>query len=90
MPQLLQLEEELTCCNLLTAVKKLPKIWKPFFVPGNTFHLSADEFLDQVMADYNISQSTRSKEVDTFKYFCDVIMKFDVGMFCVTHCAGKK
>ena len=79
LPQLLQLQDGLSTCNLLSAIQNQPQIWEPVFVASETYQMKADDFLDQLVPQYSMSQELRSKEVDTFKYFSDVIQKIGAG-----------
>ena len=79
LAQLQQLQEGLNSCNILDVVRNQPQVWEPVFVASNIFKISADEFLDQLEPQYSNSQAMKSKEVDTFKFFNDVIEKFEVG-----------
>ena len=81
MPQLMQLEDGLTTCSILSSARKYPQIWKPTGILCQTAHknqLTPDEFLDQVVANFSSSQIHKQKEIDVFKYFCDFIMALDV------------
>lgn len=49
------------------------------FVPSDIFKFTADEFLDHLQPQYSSSQALKMKEVDTFKFFNDVIQKFEDG-----------
>ena len=50
-------------------------VWKPIFsLTGYKSQFTADEFLDEVVAEFSESQIRKSKEVDVFKYFCDFII----------------
>ncbi|XP_046841801.1 uncharacterized protein LOC124435915 [Xenia sp. Carnegie-2017] len=77
--QLQQLQEGLSNCNLLDAIRKQPHVWKAVFVPSDIFKFTADEFLDHLQPQYSSFQALKMKEVDTFKFFNDVIQKFEDG-----------
>jgi hypothetical protein len=84
MPQLMQLEEGLTCCNLLLSVRNHPKVWEPILSQnGYNNQYTSDEFLDQVTAEFSSSQIRKNKEIDVYKYFCDFIVDLNVagGMY---------
>ena len=79
LPQLMQLEEGLSTCEVLDSIQKFPSVWKAIFHPSDDFKLNADKFLDEVVVDYSCSQILRDKEFDTYKSFCNVIMLYDDG-----------
>jgi hypothetical protein len=79
MPQLMQLEEGLTCCNLLSSVRNNPKVLEPILSQnGCNNQYTSDEFLDQVTAEFSSSQIRKNKEIDVYKYFCDFIVDLNV------------
>ena len=43
------------------------------------FKLSADAFLDQITVVFSESKLKKNAEIDTYKFFCDVIEAVDVG-----------
>ena len=79
LPQLMQLEEGLSTCDILNSVQKFPSSWKVIFQPSDEFKLGADKFLDEVVVEYNNSQILREKEIVTYKSFCNVILLYDEG-----------
>ncbi len=75
----MQLEEGLSTCEVLNSIQKFPNVWKAIFQPSDEFKLNADKFLDEVVVEYNNSQTLREKEIVTYKLFCNVIMLYDEG-----------
>lgn len=75
MPQIMQLEEGLSSCNVLSSARKHSKIWEPIFLQsGYNNQFTPDEFLDQVIAEFSSSQIDKNKEINVYKYFCDFVM----------------
>ncbi len=84
MPQLMQLEEGLSSCSILSSVRNHPNVWEPLLSQGGyNNQYTADEFIDQVTAEFSSSQIQKNKEVNVYKYFCDFIMDLNVpdGMY---------
>lgn len=79
MPQVLQIEIGLAQCDLIAPIRSSPKIWQPVFESGNIFRLSAQEILDQSIVEFSESQVKKEAEIDTYKYFCDVLEAIDNG-----------
>ena len=75
----MQLEEGLSTCEVLNSIQKFPNVWKAIFQRSDEFKLNADKFLDEVVVEYNNSQTLREKEIVTYKLFCNVIMLYDEG-----------
>ena len=48
LPQLMQLEEGLSCCGLLESIHRFPDCWKPIFIQSDRFKMTADQFLEEV------------------------------------------
>lgn len=65
--------------GLMDVIKKSPKIWEPVFGIGNSFEITASEFLDQLVPLYSESQRKKMAEIDTHKYFCDTIESLSEG-----------
>lgn len=80
LPALLQITHGLEECNLLEIMRISPAVWQPVFDVGNSFEVTAEDFLCEVDAQYSTSQIKKIKEVDTFKFFCDAIEHLDDGM----------
>ena len=55
------------------------ELWKPVFANGNCFTITAGEFLDQIIVNFNESQLRRDAEFNTYKFFSDVIESMDNG-----------
>jgi hypothetical protein len=72
LPQLMQLEEGLSSCGLLESIHQFPDIWKPIFTQSDRFKMSADQFLEAAV-EYSTSQISKDLEINTYKFFCDVI-----------------
>ena len=79
LPALLQIAHGLEGCGLLEVIRRAPNIWQPVFGNGNSFQITADEFLEQLDAEYSDSQIKKNAEIDTFKFFCDTIQNIDGG-----------
>jgi hypothetical protein len=69
-------------CGILESIKKCPDLWKLAFVCGSSKAKSPDEFLDDLEVKHSQSQLRKEKEIDVFKYFCEVIQsrESDEGM----------
>lgn len=74
-----QIESGLAECSLITPIRNNPEIWRPVFESGNLFKLSAEEILDQITVEFSESQMAKEKEIDTYKFFCDVLEAIDSG-----------
>ncbi len=79
LPQLLQIESGLANCGMMKYVKSNPELWRVLFESGNTFKISAEELLEQIVVDFSVSQLAKEKEIDTYKFFCDVLEAIDSG-----------
>ena len=78
MPQLMQFEDGLNSCHLLSSARMSPKVWQPIFSQtGCKNQFTSDEFLDEVVAEFSETQAKKRKEVDVYKLFCDFIMTLD-------------
>lgn len=79
LPQLMQLEEGLSTCQVLQSIQKFPNVWKVVFLESEEFKMTADKLLDEAVVEYNTSQLLKDKEITTFKLFSDVMMLLDDG-----------
>ena len=79
LPHLLQIESGLNECGLIQHIRSKPHIRQLVFQSGNTFKLTAEEILDQSSPEFSESQLLKSLEVDTYKYFCDVMEAVENG-----------
>ena len=79
LPALLQITHGLECCGLLDVIRRTPEIWQPVFGKSDSFQITAEEFLEQLDAEYSDSQIKKNAEIDTFKFFCDAIEIIDGG-----------
>lgn len=70
LPQLLEIQSGFATCGLVDDLKKNPDLWSIVLESGNTFKLSADEFLDQISAEFSDSQLMK---IAAYKFFCDTI-----------------
>ena len=77
MPQLLQIESGLAECDLLTHIRNNLKVWQPLFETGNIFKVSSGEILDGSVLELSESQILKEFEIDTRKYFSDVLESMD-------------
>ena len=76
MPQIMQLEEGLSSCNILSSARKHSKIWQPIFLQsGYNYQFTPDEFLDQVIPEFSSSQIDKNKEINV--YFCDFVVSLN-------------
>ena len=79
LPQMMQLEEGLNSCGLLTSMRENLKLWEPLFDPDNTsLKLSAEKFLDEIIPTFSCSQICKEKEIDVYKIFCDYVQTLDI------------
>ena len=86
LPALLQIKGGLDVCGLMNTIKSHPDVWRPVFECGTIlFKITADEFLDSLDVQYSTSQMRKQEEVDTFKFFSDVIEKLDTGLYCKSY-----
>ena len=70
LPQLLEIQSGFATCGLVDDLKKNADLWSIVLESGNTFKLSADEFLDQISAEFSDSQLMK---IAAYKFFCDTI-----------------
>lgn len=64
------------------------ELWKPVFANGSCFTIAADEFLDQIIVNFSESQLRKDAEINTYKFFSDVIESIDSGgtfLFFISH-----
>lgn len=78
----MQIESGLDECGILSYLRRNKEIWKPVFADGSNFSISADEFLDQMIVNVGDSQVA---EINTFRFFSDVMTSTDVGGIFVTY-----
>ena len=79
----MQLEEGLNCCGILTSMRENPKLWKPVFDPDNdSFKISPEKFLDQIIPTFSSSQIHKEKEIDVYKIFCDYVQAMEIEGLC--------
>ena len=74
MPHIMQLQEGLSACNVLSSARENPALWKTVFVPGFTISISPEEFLDQLIVQFSVAELCKEAEIDAYKYFCDFIV----------------
>ena len=79
LPALLQITHGLDGCGLLEIIRRSPEVWQHVFTAGNVFKITADDFLCQLVVEYSASQIKKLAEMDTYKFFCDVIELMDTG-----------
>lgn len=80
MPQLMQLEEGLRSCGVLDSMREHPQLWeKVFHKKGPSEDLTADDFLDQLVANFSAGQREKEREIDVYKIFCDFLQAVDRG-----------
>ena len=60
-------------------------MWKAVFQPTEDFQImTVDKLLDESEVIYSTSQHLKSKEIDTYKYFCDVMQILgEGGIYCI-------
>ena len=77
-----QFAEGLTLFGVLDAIKESPDIMRSLFMKsgGAVFDWRVKDFLSQIDAVYSPHGSNLyMKEVDTYKYFCDVVEQLLIG-----------
>ena len=79
LPQLVQIESGLDECGIVSHLRRNQEIWKPVFASGNCFTITADEFLDNMIVNFSESQIRKDAEINTFKFFSDVVTSIDAG-----------
>ena len=78
LPQIMQLVEGHSSCGLINYMIENPELWKPLFDPYNdSFKLSADTFLNEIIPTFSSSQIHKEKEIDVYKIFCDYVQTID-------------
>ena len=83
LPQIMQLEEGLNCCGILASMGENPKLWEPVFDLGNdSFKISPEKFLDQIIPTFSSSQIFKEKEIDVYKIFCDYVQVMEAEGLC--------
>ena len=83
LPQIMQLEEGLNCCGILASMRENPKLWELVFKLSNdSFKISAEKFLDQIIPTFSSSQILKEKEIDVYKIFCDYVQAMEVEGLC--------
>ena len=75
----MQIESGLDECGILSHLRRNTEIWKPVFANGNCFTITADEFLGQMIVNFSESQISKDAEMNTFKFFSDVMASIDAG-----------
>ena len=60
-------------------IKNKSDVWEPVSKGGNTFEITADEFLDELEITYSSSQLEKDLEMNTIKFFSDVVENFERG-----------
>ena len=79
----MQLEEGLNCCGILASMREIPKLWEPVFDLGNdSFKISPEKFLDQIILTFSSSQIFKEKEIDVYKIFCDYVQAMEAKGLC--------
>ena len=76
----MQLQEGLSSCGLITSVQEKPHLWENVFsFSKRSDDLTAEELMDQLVANFSISQVQKEKEIDVYKFFCDFLQAIDQG-----------
>ena len=73
LPQVIQFQDGLSSCGILDAMRKNPDFWKPVFTNSDLFKLSANDFIENLVAEFSESEILKTKEVDAFKLFNDFV-----------------
>ncbi len=76
----MEIKKGLEACGISTdAITKGAELWQIMFKSGGFFSLSAEEFLDELIAVFSDSQIRKNAEIDVYKYFCDAMISIDTG-----------
>ena len=51
------------------SIREQPLIWEPVFVSGSAPSLTATAFLNELLADFRLSDVKKQKEIDVFYHF---------------------
>ena len=73
----MQLQQGLSNCGILSAIRSNPDIFEPVFTPGHSTQIKPEMFIDQLEVEFSTSQLLKAKEIDVYKYFCDFIDSLD-------------
>lgn len=76
---MLQIKTGLTNCGIMKYIESNPELWRLVFESGNTFKISAEELLEQIVVHFSVSQLAKEKETDTYKFFSDVLESINSG-----------
>ena len=79
LPQMLQIKSGLANCGMIKYIESNPELWRVLFESGNTFKISAEELLEQIVVHFSVSQLAKEKEIDTYKFFSDVLEGINSG-----------
>ena len=91
LPMILQIQNGLESYGVLDKIKMHTELFKPLFVysEDNENTIDSQKFLDSLLIMYSETGSNaKEKEVNTYKYFCDILEEFDHGF--ETEIEGKK
>lgn len=73
LPQVIQFQDGLSSYGILDTMRKSPDLWKPVFTNSELFKLSANNFIENLVAEFSESEILKTKEVDAFKLFNDFV-----------------
>ena len=81
MPQLMQLQDGLSSCGLITSAREHPHLWEKAFNLSKRCSpdVTVEDFMDQLVATFSMSQMQKEKEIDVYKIFCDFLLAIDQG-----------
>ena len=68
-----QLEEGLMLCGILDEIRARPVLFRAVFVESETFTVTPDDFLEDLVVQYSDQQQEKMAETTAFKNFCDLV-----------------
>jgi hypothetical protein len=69
-----QLEEGLSVCKLLDAIRARPVLFRSVFVSGCISDQDADKFLDGLKVTFSEHQKEQIVEATVYKHFCYIVL----------------
>ena len=76
-----QFAEGLELFGVMDAIKEFPQIMRPLFTAGDSiFEWDLEGFLSMIQVAYSpVGSNLYQKEIDTFKYFSDILEQVSIG-----------